>query len=335
MKKLFLSLVALAMATMSYAQSTLVATLTHGDNIKMFYGAYALRDAHNAAANGDIINLSSGAFQSVKIAKALTIRGTGCRWTDTPTNIVNEVEIEIPSAITDRLSIEACDFNKVYVKGTLTNAQFMRCVMDDFFVNDNANMKNGTFTNCVLYGMSLQGSSSVNFVNSELTDFCNYAEETASAYFINCNIKPFHRGSYGSDHCDPSSIGLSILVNCILWADYGWGFNSYSLPSTTSAYNCVAVGNNAQNVFKNCASQQNCQLADFDIFQEGHGWDALTDEAKAKYIGTDGKPVGDKGGALPLSFTPTYPQITKMNVASKTTADGKLSVEIEVSATEE
>ena len=78
MKKLFLSLVALVMATMSYAQSTLVATLTHGDEIKMFYGAYALQQAHNAAANGDVINLSGGALQSVNIKKALTIRGAGC-----------------------------------------------------------------------------------------------------------------------------------------------------------------------------------------------------------------------------------------------------------------
>ena len=40
------------------------------------------------------------------------------------------------------------------------------------------------------------------------------------------------------------------------------------------------------------------------------------------------------GGVLPYNSTPSYPQITKMNVANKTTADGKLSVEIEVSAAE-
>ena len=60
----------------------------------------------------------------------------------------------------------------------------------------------------------------------------------------------------------------------------------------------------------------------------------LTDAAKAKYLGTDGTEVGMHGGVLPYDTTPSYPQITKMNVASKTTADGKLSVEIEVSAAE-
>ena len=60
----------------------------------------------------------------------------------------------------------------------------------------------------------------------------------------------------------------------------------------------------------------------------------LTEEAKTKYLGTDGTEVGIYGGLLPYNSTPSYPQITKMNVANKTTADGKLSVEIEVSATE-
>lgn len=39
MKKLFLSLVVLVCATVSFTQNTLVATLTHGDEIKVFFGA--------------------------------------------------------------------------------------------------------------------------------------------------------------------------------------------------------------------------------------------------------------------------------------------------------
>ena len=77
MKKLFLSLVALVMATMSYAQNTLVATLTHGDKITMYYGIYALQQAVKASTDGDIINLSGGTFQPVNITKGITVRGTG------------------------------------------------------------------------------------------------------------------------------------------------------------------------------------------------------------------------------------------------------------------
>ena len=60
----------------------------------------------------------------------------------------------------------------------------------------------------------------------------------------------------------------------------------------------------------------------------------LTDEAAAKYLGNDGTQVGIYGGNLPYDENPTIPQITKCNVASKSTADGKLSVDIEVKAAE-
>ena len=60
----------------------------------------------------------------------------------------------------------------------------------------------------------------------------------------------------------------------------------------------------------------------------------LTDEAAAKYLGNDGTQVGIYGGSLPYDENPTIPQITKCNVASKSTADGKLSVDIEVKAAE-
>ena len=60
----------------------------------------------------------------------------------------------------------------------------------------------------------------------------------------------------------------------------------------------------------------------------------LTDEAKAIMKGTDGTEVGIYGGSLPYDPTPTNPQISKFNVAAKTTADGKLSVDIEVKSAE-
>ena len=60
----------------------------------------------------------------------------------------------------------------------------------------------------------------------------------------------------------------------------------------------------------------------------------LTDAAKTQYLGSDRTEVGIYGGSLPFDPTPTNPQITKCNVASKSTADGKLSVDIEVSAAE-
>ena len=58
----------------------------------------------------------------------------------------------------------------------------------------------------------------------------------------------------------------------------------------------------------------------------------LKEELQSTWLGDDGTQVGIYGGFLPFDPTPTNPQITKFNVASKTTADGKLSVDIEVKA---
>ncbi|MBR4897373.1 MAG: hypothetical protein IKZ48_01105 [Prevotella sp.] len=60
----------------------------------------------------------------------------------------------------------------------------------------------------------------------------------------------------------------------------------------------------------------------------------LIDEAKQKYVGNDGTEIGQYGGNLPWDIRILSPQITKCNVAAKTTADGKLSVDIEVKAAE-
>ena len=58
----------------------------------------------------------------------------------------------------------------------------------------------------------------------------------------------------------------------------------------------------------------------------------LTDAVRTLIKGTDGTEVGIHGGSLPYDPTPTNPEITKFNVAAKSTADGKLSVDIEVNS---
>lgn len=54
----------------------------------------------------------------------------------------------------------------------------------------------------------------------------------------------------------------------------------------------------------------------------------LTDEAAAKYLGTDGKQIGLYGGEVPYSEKPYVPVITKFEVPSTVDADGKLSVTV-------
>lgn len=336
MKKLFLSLVALAAATLSYAQNTLVATLTHGDVITMFYGVDAFKNAHTAAVDGDIINLSGGKFNATTITKGITIRGTGMEDAN-KTYIINETKISVPQEVTQSLSIEGCYFLGQVNASSLYNAYFLKNEFANgsgysFYVS--GIVKNTTFVNCRLsgnYGFYYGNnySTSIQFINCRIVSVgCPTNYTNASNTFINCVILPAS-GYYAMN------ISNSKLVNCILYYISNSGVSNYQqLPATSSAWNCVAVGAGSQTVFSNTSSPQNCTFATKDIFVDSDFTKDLTDEAKATYLGNDGTPVGMYGGPFPYSMTPTYPTITKMNVANRTTADGKLSVEIEVSAAE-
>lgn len=330
MKKSFLMLVALIATTVSYAQNSLVATLTHGSDITMHYGVYALRDAMNAAVSGDIINLSGGSFQSVNITKGVTVRGTGID-DETPTYINGNFTIDIPSEDSNRLSMEGirCP-GTITMNGTYNNPLFIKSQFFKFLYNSNSAVKNAMFANCkIANSFTLNGSSTVQFLNSYISGFNNSSGNNTGASFLNCIIYP------GSNGANITAILYSQLNNCII-------FNLSStktreLPSSSIATNCVGIG--YTRVFDASAANTNCQLASFEevflsfmgTYSESELFE-LTEEAKTKFQGNDGKEVGWFGGILPYTSIPSYPQITKMNVANKTTADGKLSVEIEVSA---
>lgn len=319
MKKFFVYLMAvvtMAVCSVSaFAQNTLVATLTHGDEIRMFYGTNALQQACSAATHGDVINLSGGNFQSTKITKAVAVRGTGIHDAN-PTYIVNDFDVEIPANVTEKLSFEGCRItNTMTIKGTLSNAYFLKNSLAGVSVfSSNGKMDNGMFVNCDVYGMSLYGQSTAQIINSYVEHFSNSGK---LASFVNCVIN-----TNGYAHL----YKCCQFVNCIMYGMSGGYF-----PSTCSAMNCVDVSG-YKNALNNISLKENCSYAGMDILQESNVWNDLTDEAKAKYLGIDGTPVGKFGGMIPYNMTPSYPQITKMNVAAKTTADGKLSVEIGVSA---
>lgn len=333
-------MVAVMVATMSFAQNTLVATLSHGDDITMFYGTFALRDAMNAAQSGDVINLSGGAFEAVNITKAVTLRGTGID-DAAPTYISGNFNMSTPTDDTNRLSMEGIRCTgTITMQGTWSSPYFVRCQFNSFFYSRSsstlANVKNAMFANCKITGdYDLYNTSSVQFINSYLNGFRNISVNTATASFINCLIKimPYDYARY---------INSSQLLNCVIFQNTYYNNTEHQLPSTTIATNCVSIG--YSNLFgANVTNKRNKSVGWSEyskVFKTFNGsyyeteTFELSDEAKTTYLGSDGTQVGLYGGMLPYTSTPSYPQITKMNVANKTTADGKLSVEIEVSAAE-
>ena len=330
--------VALTMAIMGYSQNSLVATLSHNGEISAFYGASALQEAHDASQHGDIITLSSGTFVAADIKKALTIRGAGM-YVDSvthilPTVITGNFYIEISDSIEQHLTMEGIyNNNTISVKGTLKEASFQKCRLKSFTYYNftSTKMDKLTFVHCKI-------TSNINIPKIGQTSFLNcYVAEPSAASdyasssmdFVNCIVE----NSY-VDHIYNSS-----LTNCII-KTYG----NY-LPSSSTALYCLGINSSDSdnyNIFyyepKIGSTMYTGELNElFKTYTGTYDDDEtfeLTDAAKALYVGNDLKQVGMYGGIFPFSSIPTNPRIVKCNVASESTADGKLSVDIEVSSAE-
>lgn len=339
MKKLFLVFIAVfSFIAQASAQSSMLATLNHEGNISTFYGTTALREAHAAAVHGDVITLSSGSFVSTDITKAITLRGAGMEL-DTihgtePTVISGDFTINIADTIEHRLTIEGIyNNNNIFYDGILKNAIFLKNRFHNFDAHDmhastHGVLKNATFIHCrIAYSLRLAENSSASCLSCMIQDAYTNNSLTSNFELINCVIKS-----------SVEYLQSSTLKNCVIAnAEYSYNY----LHKTSLAYNCIAAN---VYTFNNIPNSTNTIVEDLTtVFKTYNGEKLekldsenfeLTDEAKTKYLGMDGTQVGIYGGSLPFTSVPTNPQITKCNVAAKSTADGKLSVDIEVKAAE-
>ena len=343
MKKLFASLALLvATSAMSlFAQSNLVATLIHEGTVTAYYSGSAFVQAYNAAANGDTIMLSSGSFQAVNISKSLTIIGSGMH-TDTIKNIFStklagDFAIGAYNATVSNVKLEGVYHNGTITmggeRGTLQNCTFHKCrfrAVSDYGAGFTyaATHHNIVFSNCIItYDGTFDRSkqSNISFINSVVHNADIMGSTTPSMEFVNCiYIMNFNNATL-------SEVGNSNFTNCLIITDKDRG----NLPIYANANRCVSNFN----CFGNITDNTNPVVSGYaDLFKTYTGtytdWETfeLTDAAKAKYLGTDGTEVGIYGGYLPFSPETTMPKISKFNVAKKSTADGKLSVDIEVVA---
>ena len=315
--------------TKAMAQSSLLATLNHEGTISTFYGATALQKAHAAAENGDVITLSSGTFLSVDITKAVTLRGAGMvldAATQTePTVLANDFKITIADDVTGRLTIEGVYSNQRISIVKLKNAMFLKDRMSDIFINSSDYGKDLTFIHCRITG---QYSGNGNSNNSATFQNCIVSYITGNNYILHNSI------IRGYDDSDLNLCYNSEYKNCIIT-----GRLMNDAPTTSTYYNNLFIGTeayrlrsipNSTNVIVN---KEDDKIKNLLTYSDDNDY-KLTDEAKAIMKGSDGTEVGLYGGSLPYDPTPTNPQISKFNVAAKTTADGKLSVDIEVKSAE-
>ncbi len=328
MKKLLSFFLVLVCAMSSFAQTSLMATLNHEGTISTFYGAVALRQAHAAAVSGDVITLSSGTFLSTDITKAVTIRGAGMDVSkaydivNEPTVLGGNFNIKIPAEDTGRLTLEGIYHNGdiYFSEGQVKNALFLKSRFKYISKSGSCKVQDLTVLNCRI-------SESIN------------VDDGNSAQFLNSVVNSFNSGYMSFSHCvilDGFRLGNNgnEYKNCIITYESGGLFSSSS-----SAYNNLFISNETS-LLQNVPNNTNLRVPTSDErFAYLRGYNdskdyKLTDQNRDVLKATDGGEIGIYGGSLPYSAIPTNPQITKFNVASKTTADGKLSVDIEVKSGE-
>lgn len=330
MKKLLSFFLVLVCAMSSFAQTSLMATLNHEGTISTFYGAVALRQAHAAAVSGDVITLSSGTFLSTDITKAVTIRGAGMDVSKAydivsePTVLGGDFYIKIPAEDTGRLTLEGIFHNNniIFSEGQVKNALFLKSRFKRIFQSGSCKVQDLTVLNCRI-------SESIGVGNGN------------SAQLLNSVVRSFYSGYMSFSHC--------VILSCYSLNQDGNEYKSciitninefeYDVSSSSSAYNNLFISDktdilsrvpNKTNLRVPTSDERFAYLRDYDDSKDYK----LTDQNRDVLKATDGGEIGIYGGSLPYSAIPTNPQITKFNVASKTTADGKLSVDIEVKSGE-
>ena len=314
MKRTFLLICTILCANVLMAQEQL-ATLKHNDSIRVYYGADAFKQAYNAAVNGDVITLSDGIFNTTNVRKGITLRGNGA------------------CGDTSRNAIGTYFLDEFYVKGLGDSLQFS--AEGIYFQYFNAGTSgsdasyNIKFTKCHITSCYGYGIQAVNCV----MDGCGGSSYHTNIY-ANCVLNGFPSNST-CNNCIMKGINNSshhAYNNCIVINPNTYGTRTFA----GAVLDCICIGS-----FSNTspASSRNVTMSISDVFENWNGNTISTDletyvlksSVSDTIVGFDGSEVGIFGGLMPFEkWTPTYSVIKRCNVSNRTTADGKLSVDIEV-----
>lgn len=326
MKKTIIFIFAI-LGILNLSAQTQIAILNHNSESSIFYGADALNNAYNNAVDGDVITLSSGTFNSVNFSKLITVRGAGMGVKVKDSDVFLE-----PTILKGNFNVTA-DGN--------TNNQF---TLEGISTTDELTLRGTNYTRFVKchfgkvgfqanYG-SLKNCSFIHVYVSE--DFSSMYNVTFSA--VNCVFK---------SACFNGNTSLFTLTNCIidLGETYSGALNSASIKNSviiysgdseyasidnTSIYNSIWIGKGKEDPFNEKGVKRYNSV--FPINSKAfldNTFYQLTEEAKL-YKGSDQTEVGIYGGDLPFTPVSSNLQITKFQVAPKTTSEGKLHINIEV-----
>jgi hypothetical protein len=314
MKRTLLLICTLLCANVLFAQEQL-AVLRHNDSTSVFYGQTAFEQAYTAATHGDIITLSDGIFSTPNyINKAITVRGNGAQ-ADTTRRSTGTYFMEDFRVICDTLEFlaEGIYFDVFKDDGAACKIKLSKCIIRYLDYISNAEI-----TNCIIK-QNRYSFTVTTIMNSVIR--CN--SSSIPCHYADCrNSIIIGKGDEYETYTQYS--------NCII-------INKSTTDTIVNnkTNNSILIGWDSTS---HMASTENVFMSLSDVFENWDGetisYDPETYRLKSSVSdsiqGLDGSEVGIFGGFMPFDWRPTYSVIKRFNVANRTTADGKLSVDIEV-----
>lgn len=324
MKKFVFILITLMAMSQSVCAQGMTATLQSGDNLQVFYGIDAFKDAYEAAKDDDQITLSAGTFNAPEgsITKSVKITGIGAYEESTNTVIAS---LNVSGT---NVRIEGILFTgTLYVSGS-TNLIVTRCWVEK--LNASSNYTNALFDQCVhkeIKGMPY--AIDFTFKNCTINDFSDTNTTSNIGNILNCVI--YFYSSWYDIHKKP----YAIFKNCLLGAESVMGSTtSISCTAPSEFYYNVGffVNNNTGTVtFKTTSTSlaSNNSGGTFgDLF---NGEMLFPAKPQNTPTGEDGTVVGPYGGTG-FSKYPAIPRIISKDIDGKTNDEGQINVKIEVKA---
>lgn len=297
MKKCLLIAVGLIMMSVTASAISInKVMLQHKGNVTLFDGD-EMQAAIDAAADGDIIYMTLGAFNKpFTITKQITIRGVGEK-----TVVNGDVTVDIPESpkLTNTLMEGVRVIGTLDVKSPVSDMVISKCMISN--VKFSADVSGVVIDRCYIV-TSLALSTYVNDItvdNSKIHTFSASEGSTKKATIVNCNIYEFYPHYFTGtiinsildayQYADYRTIDSSVLMNTFI--------HQNRLPVATtsvaidcyyySGYNYVSLNN----------SDCSCTYTDEQLKTMG-------------YLGTDNTVVGINGGDTPFTLVSSVPTVT-------------------------
>lgn len=357
MKKLVLMFSALFFAGtfVAKAQDVPMAVLQKGDDTQCFYGSGSFCDACKAADHGDIITLSEGIFTAPTITKAVSIFGSGADLVaDTIEKPLTRMNGDIHVAVD---SVDGKPATGLYMEGIFSNeevwveqhleqASFAKCRFKDFNFYASADTTMTTskmcnFFQCRFAGYLEPGDANALAVHNSVINNIGFNTGESTVNIFNCVV--FHTSTRLQNAVFKNSYVCWGRPSNEFHSDQSLSFNEL-IHSSCSAFNCFSSEeDNTNNVFYNLTVKINMYYSSNNVHYPFKYYFAnyvypyysdiipyeLTDDAKTKYLGTDGNPICLYGGDYPYTTRPSVPYIVEKNIGTKS-ENGKLKVSVKV-----